>query len=502
MTKEWKHSERHLTEQQWFWFIMVIGLLTRLPLLTLSTAETTDGILSLTYFSKDFVATPRFVILPGYPFLLWLGQGLGLEGWLWGRIVSCLAGLLFIIPLWRFARRWMGVEMSAMTCLIAVFSPLLWQWSLKVMPDTTFLLFFWWSLERLTTAYIEKRAGAWWEACLTGVAAACVRPEGFILLPWILMLEIQGPDGKGWIRKFFILFSWAIPFYFIKDKIILLFSAYREGMGFNSVAADDNFPVLNFVEHFYAYLSQPIYVFTPLVFLFAVLGLAKMVGRSDLMGQAFKKIILQVYILFFISRLVPVTYQDRHMLPFLPLLVVAAGVHLETFMNRLEQPKNSMAYHLIKNGLITVTILYAALFSSAAIICQSDSFGDIKRSAEFLKTLPPGSVIYSDEIPKTQYWAQRPVCLLDYSQKPFIPHEGDYVVLHSFYTPRINSVSATMSARFGAVLIHADNSVVTPILTDLMENFNLQNRVSATAYRFEPQFFASVVYQIKPTARK
>jgi hypothetical protein len=178
-------------------------------------------------------------------------------------------------------------------------------------------------------------------------------------------------------------------------------------------------------------------------------------------------------------------------------LVIAAGVHLETFIQRLEQSKTSMFYHFVKNGLIAVTILYSALFSSAAIICQHDSFGDIKRSAEFLKTLPADAVIYSDEIPKTQYWAERPVRLLDYSQKPFIPNSGDYVILHSFYTPRINTVGENMISRFGAVLIHDDGSSVTPVLTDLMQNFSLQNHVSAAAYRFEPQFFASVVYQIR-----
>jgi hypothetical protein len=497
MIKDWKHTERVLTENQWFWFVALIGFLTRLPLLTSSSAETTDGILSLTYFSKDFVETPRFIILPGYPFLLWIGQWVGLGGWLWGRSVACLAGLLFLIPLWRYSRRWMGVEMSAMTCLIALFSPLLWQWSLKVMPDTTFLLFFWWSLERLTAVYIEKQPKAWREACLAGVAAACVRPEGFILLPWIWILQRQVAGGKSWGRKLFFILSWVIPAFFLKDKIILLLAAYREGMGLNPGMTDENFPILNFVQHFYAYLSQPIYVFTPLVFLFAILGLAEMTGSDHLAGQAFKKIILQVYALFFISRLIPVTYQDRHLLPFLPLLVVAAGVHLEKYIRELHRPKNSMGYHFIKNGLITATILYSALFSVAAIGCQSDSFGDIKRSAEFLKTLPPNAVIYSDEIPKTRYWSGRAVRLLDYSQKPFSPNTDDYVVLHSFYTPRINSVGETMVSRFGAALIHNETSMVTPLLTDLMKDFTLQNRVGAAAYRFEPQFFESVVYQIK-----
>jgi hypothetical protein len=59
-----------------------------------------------------------------------------------GPLCFLFLGLLFLIPLWRYARRWMGVEMSAMVCLMALFSPLLWQWSLKVMPDTTFLFFF------------------------------------------------------------------------------------------------------------------------------------------------------------------------------------------------------------------------------------------------------------------------------------------------------------------------------------------------------------------------
>ena len=106
MTEEWKHAKRVITEKQWIWFVAVIALLTRLPLIGASVAENTDGILSLTYFSKDFVATPRFVILPGYPLLLLPGHWLGLDGILWGRCVSCLSGMLFLIPLWRYARWW------------------------------------------------------------------------------------------------------------------------------------------------------------------------------------------------------------------------------------------------------------------------------------------------------------------------------------------------------------------------------------------------------------
>ena len=112
---------RQLTGTQWFWFLVFMGLLTRVPMLQLNTAETTDGVLCLTYFSPDFVQTPRFIIMPGYPFLLWLGQVLALPGWIWGRVLASLAGFLFLIPLWKLSRRWVPVEMSGIICLMALF---------------------------------------------------------------------------------------------------------------------------------------------------------------------------------------------------------------------------------------------------------------------------------------------------------------------------------------------------------------------------------------------
>jgi len=38
--------------------------------------------------------------------------------------------------------------------------------------------------------------------------------------------------------------------------------------------------------------------------------------------------------------------------------------------------------------------------------------------------------------------------------------------------------------------------MVVPLLTDVMEDPNLQNRTTATAFRFAPQFFRSQVFLI------
>jgi hypothetical protein len=80
---------------------------------------------------------------------------------------------------------------------------------------------------------------------------------------------------------------------------------------------------------------------------------------------------------------------------------------------------------------------------------------------------------------------------------PFIPPKGSYVVLHSCYTPRLNFVDENMRRRYGAETLRQDTSMVVPILTDLMQDQKFQNRVAATAFRFQPQFFQTIVYHIK-----
>ncbi len=491
-SKEWK--PRILTAAHWFWFLLFMGVVTRLPLLRMAAAETTDGVYSLTYFSPHFVPNERFVLFPGYPFLLFLGQCMGATGWILGRWVSALAGLLFLLPLWRFSRRWMSTEMSGLVCTMALFSPLLWQWSLKVMPDVFFLLFFWLALERLTAAEADQHPGAWITASLTAAVAACTRPEGYLLLPWIWAVGEGLEKRTLWPRRLMTLLVWAGPMYLLLPKFMTILEAYREGAGTASGLSGHHLFFLNFMEHLYTYLTQPAFVFTPLIYGAAILGIGKMANREGAEGNAFRRVILQVYMVLFLSRLFPTAYQDRYLLPFLPLVAVAAGYQLDLFFIRWKEPHRPIYKLLLKNTLLTVMLAWSVIYSAAVIIAQYDSFGDIKRSAEYLNTLPPDAVIYSDEIPKTQYWSGRNPILVTL---PFNPPKGAYVALHSFYTDRLSFVDVNMRERLGAVVLRQDKSMVVPLLTDLMEDPTLQNRFEATAFRFRPQFFTSLIYHIE-----
>jgi hypothetical protein len=490
--KEWK--PRVLTAAHWFWFLLFMGLVTRLPLLRLATAETTDGVYSLTYFSTNFVPNDRFVLFPGYALVVYLGECLGAQGWYWGRLISALSGLLFLIPLWRFCRRWMSAEMSGLVCSMALFSPLLWQWSLKVMPDVFFLLFFWLALERLTAAEADKSEGAWIAGCLSAAVAACTRPEGYLLLPWIWTVGEGLATKEKWSRRFFTLLIWAGPLYLLEPKFLTILDAYREGAGMSPGLQGRHLFFLNAMEHLYTYLTQPVFVFTPLVFGAALLGLGKMAHREGPEGRAVQRVLFQVYLVLLLSRLFPTAYQDRYLLPFLPLVLAAAGYQLELYFEHWKDTGHPIRKMMLKNGLLTILLAWSVIFSAAVLIAQNDSFGDIKRSAENLKTLPPDAVIYSDEIPKTQYWSGRTLRLVTL---PFTPPTGAYVVLHSFYTARLGFVDTHMREGLGARVLRQDNSMVVPLLTDLMEDSTLQNRFEATAFRFRPQFFSSLTYHIE-----
>jgi hypothetical protein len=361
------------------------------------------------------------------------------------------------------------------------------------MTDTLFLMAFWWSLERLTYASAQKDPKAWIQASLWGGAAALTRPEGFLLLPWILFWGERLSGSGRWTRRITVLLIWVAPAFFLAAKFPTLLLAYREGLGLAEGASEVQHPFSNFLEHAFVYFTQPIFVFTPFLFLISLAGLRRMLRREDEEGDAFRGVLIPLYLLLLLSRLLPTTYQDRHLLPFLPLFVVGAGFEVESFFRERLKKWGDLRVLLTKNALLCLVLILQVLFSFSALLDQRDSFGDIRRSAEFLKTLPPGAAVYSDEIPKTQYWSGREIQPITY---PFEPSPGVYVVLHSFYTNRLLFVSGHLRDKYGAEILYENHSQVMPLLTDVMEDLSLQNRPRATSHRFEWQYFRSVVYQI------
>lgn len=73
------------------------------------------------------------------------------------------------------------------------------------------------------------------------------------------------------------------------------------------------------------------------------------------------------------------------------------------------------------------------------------------------------------------------------------PRPGDYVACHSLYYGDV--LESELNKRFAMEAVYQTSSLVVPFLSDYMEDQSLQNR--ATAFRFRPQLFGSLVYRIE-----
>jgi hypothetical protein len=192
--------------------------------------------------------------------------------------------------------------------------------------------------------------------------------------------------------------------------------------------------------------------------------------------------------------MVPTNYQDRHLLLFLPAVCALAGLKLQKMEDawRLRCSENGLLMR--RNGLAALMLGFLAVFSTAVLVLQKDAFGDVSRNAQYLKTLPSNAVVYSDEQIKTEYVSKRPIRVWNSEIRNLNP--GDFLVFHTFNTPRLWWLEQTLTRHFEMELVHQDISYVVPLLTDLMMDPRLQNREQAVTRRFETQYFETKIYRI------
>ncbi len=481
-----------MTERTAWAVLLAVGLLTRLPLLGWFTTEMTDGVLCVTYFQWRLFDLPRFVIFPGYPALLSLFHPAAAQGLLsietWGRLLSALFGLAVLIPLWRLGRRWASTEVVFLICLATLLSPLVWMWSLRVMTDTMFLFLFWYAVERLQA--FEEAPDVKKALCVVGASltAFLTRPEGAVLLLFAAILLLRQPRFRAWGAALLvagIALGVASP---LRPLFMNATGAFQEGS--SGIEA----PWVHLLANLWVVLTQPAWVFTPILFFLAVGGLFGISAIHSPLGRFWRRRLLPFLGVLVLMKVVPTNYQDRHLLLFLPAIALLAAYKLETMEVgwRLRCPEMGV---LLRRNLLAAAMLGTLLvFSIAVLVLQRDSFGDLRRNAEALRALPADAVIYSDEQFKTSYLAGRPL-------RPWTPElrslqVGDHLVFHTFNTPRLRFLLETLATGYELVPLRVDASFTVPLLTDLMMDKADQNRAGATAHRFEAQRFKTHLFRV------
>ena len=109
----------------------------RLAFIGQNAGEYTDGILQITQFERADSFWP-----PLYTALVWVVRMMDVEAILAGRLVAVASAVLLVLPLWSLARSWSGRRAALFTVALYTVSPLALRWSLHVMTDVPFLLFF------------------------------------------------------------------------------------------------------------------------------------------------------------------------------------------------------------------------------------------------------------------------------------------------------------------------------------------------------------------------
>jgi hypothetical protein len=277
----------------------------------------------------------------------------------------------------------------------------------------------------------------------------------------------------------------------------LLASAYEEGLRMGGGPFGLLIPCINVLEHLYVYLTQTPYLVTPLVFCFSLGGLWVLLHRPSLSIRRAMGPVLIVLGLLFASRLVPTLYQDRHQLPFIPFWILLAAIGFQKTVDAWRLRWKGERFLLLKNGTVLAVLAFEVVFSIACFSFQRESFADLRHGAEFLRQLPPEARIFTDEFPKTYYWAKRD--LTPWQPNMRLP-EGAYLVLHSFYTKRDRLLVSRLMENYQARVVFYEESAVTPLLSDLMEEAAYQNRTALVGMRFETQDFRTWVIRLGKTS--
>ncbi len=318
-------------------------------------------------------------------------------------------------------------------------------------------------------------------------------------LALIYLVPRVGGEKGWWYRKPATLLVLALSFsgYIFLDiwqKRISGSTWYQQGMqvSWRSVSVRWELWLSSYLE------SLP-YVLVYPVAAAAVLGLVLTVIRSK--KQVRRWLFLAFYLYFltgiFYSLVINKWWTPRYQYTLVPFSLILAAYGL------------SWLWSLRKLRWLGVTALVVCLAASIAftalVLCWSrDTFGDIKRSAEYIKDHHLDRRMYASERYKTKFWSGRKD-LLGYTQSSrFSVQSGDLVLLVGWHT-NLNREFRDLNRRFESEVIHREEADIIPLLADDIVDWagrNLRRRANDPVVweeRFEKQHFETWLVELGPS---
>lgn len=461
--------------------LFILNIIIHLLLLGWFTGLYTDSV-----FLMDVKFIGKLKWLPLYPILLQLVNLVVSDPEVSGKLISSLATSLSIFPLYFIAKR-IGGRKSGIYCVILFScSAISMRWSLQVMTDTTFLLFFLLSIWNIIEFFPDMNKNRLRLATVTAALAALTRPEAMGLIPVLVLLYLWQFHRKG-AREFFKTIwsasAWLpLPIWFIATA--------SSNNYFKEISAEaSKFDLSKIALFLITYLKAFPYILGYPIAIMALLGAYFLIKEKK---PGFPVLFILLALMWLTVLMNHWAWTTRLVYPFVPLALILAAVGIVNVEMRFSQ--------FLARVVFGVCVVYSLVFLVAVLHYQRDSFGDVKRSSLFIKENLSGKEVFTDELVKTNFWTGRE--LYFWAGKSFSPidtsnlRKGDYVVLHSFYTKDIPKVLNHLNKRFRVYHVYRSESRIVPLLGDDIIMVT-SNSPQVFNQRFTPQDFESVIIELR-----
>ena len=493
--------------------IILFSLAIRILFWGINSAEYTDGIVQITLFENENKFWP-----PMYTFLIKFLELFGIDGISAGKIISISSGVLTLIPIFLLSFKLWGRRTAIFSAILFSIAPMSLRWNIRVMTDSLFvflstLIFY---LSFVTFVSIENNSKLRKSIIPFSVAVfltpilILTRYQGVLFLPFIFLCYffICKNNRRVEILPIISLISFVLIFIWLQYRGVGHSVQFVERAGTSLTDVLKNYATVfeSFVAYMPYFLTYPVFIL--MIYAFC---------REDF-SDSNKKFLLYFTLYYFFALLILQTmfqsFQERYFYPIVPFVSIFAGRGIDLlivavrFIERIKRRINATATIAIRYILIILSFTYIIVLGLAVLYFQRDAFGDLRRSAEFLKSVEPNAIIFSNEnnhtLPaciKDKFWSRRKVELLtnDYIfGDQFLPG-GSYLCLHSAYGGLNNfgALLMTLKKRYTLEEMYSTQSVIYPIFPDIMQEPYFHQNPLALTMKYTKQTFYSYVFRIK-----
>lgn len=455
--------------------VFLFTLILRLLFLNWNSAEYTDGIQDICMLSPKLYLGIAEFHPPLYSFLIQIFNLFLSNPETSAKLISIFSGTLILLPIYFLAKRIYNEKVGYYATLLYSVTPLALRWNIRVMTYSLFSLLFLASILYFIKFYDKRRKIDLILFTFVSGLAALTRYQGLVfllLLFGVYFLYIKEKGIKSALSTLYGWSSWLILIFWISRHGFAQVGVYKYRLGMEG-------SIFRALSMFEVYIISFPYALTYPVFVLGCYGLYKS-NLGEEKGRLFNKLFYLLLIIWLIAHCLFLDFETRHFLALTPLFLILSGLGIDSLNRRRGK------------SLLATCLIISFLFSISVLGFQRDMFGDIKRSALYVKENLSQEKIFSDEYPKTTFWSGSKI--ERYEQGKIKP--GSYLVLHSFYTD-LDRELAFLRARYKIKPVYTTNSFIRPLLPDIMSSPPLTNHPGWMIFKYHRQNFKSIIIKIE-----